>query len=514
MKKINYLIWSVLAIIFISLNVYMIFHNLGKGYLIQTDEAYHATNAYEMLKQHNWTFNTYRYDADYFNSKPPLALDLMILSYKIFGVNGFAARFPSALCGVLICLSITAFLFYEKKIYSAALFPLFLATCTDLFTFHMFRAAEMDSMYNLFFVLAMISLYEMSSKAWFMYVYGISLGLAFMCKGPHAALIFIIGLLYIPRIKNAFLSEKRVVFSALLALVIPLTWIINRYSYDGFELIKVLFIGEVADRVASADQRLLDPIINFLSLHIVIVFLVLIAATLCIKLLICLHSNGFKLFGRRDSSAVESFKEQSITGFKEFVFPNYLFILWIAVPILFFSITRSFLHWYTYTSEIAMCILSSNLAWHCIKEIDYDRVAGKILVFIPSLVVCAIFIVPCIISNINKAGTGGHPVDKFTSDMIEFHELYGDSYSGVNAYLISDFRIDKNNEEHWEPEYVAPAEIYCDLIPVDGNVDNFLNDSNSILILDKNRWDEFSPILSGHVILEDNSYLIFSNEMY
>ena len=88
--------YAIVILAFVIAIAYMLFYKLGEGYLIQTDEAYHVTNAYEMFKQGNWLVNTYRYAADYFNSKPPLCLDMMVLSYKVFGVSGFAARFPSA----------------------------------------------------------------------------------------------------------------------------------------------------------------------------------------------------------------------------------------------------------------------------------------------------------------------------------------------------------------------------------------------------------------------------------
>ena len=190
MKRAIRTTWIIIMAAFIGLITYMLFHNLGNAHLIQTDEAYHATNAYEMFKQGNWIINSYRYAIDYFNSKPPLCLDFMILSYKIFGVSAFAARFPSALFGLITCVIIIIFFFRQKNFYSAVLFPLYFAASSRLFTFHMYRAAEMDALFNLFFVLAMISLYEMRTKHNFMYLYGLSLGLAFMCKGPHAALIF------------------------------------------------------------------------------------------------------------------------------------------------------------------------------------------------------------------------------------------------------------------------------------------------------------------------------------
>ncbi len=495
-KFLNAFLIAILAI-FIGINCYMLFHRLGSGYLIQTDEAYHATNAYEMFKQGNWIINTYRYAADYFNSKPPLCLDLMIVSYKLFGVSGFAARFPSALGGMLLCLLVVAFFIYRKKFYSAALFSALICACSGLYTFHMFRAAEMDSVYNLFFALAMLSLYLMQEKPDFMYLYGLFLGLAFMCKGPHAALIFIIGLLFIPRIKEAFFSIKRVVISVLLAAIIPLAWMAKRFMFDGFELLNALFVGEVSDRVAGADQEAMLPITDFFTSHIFIIFVAIAVITVVLMFI-----------------SAKTFKEDNKGVIKELLLDNYLFIIWAVVPVAFFALTKSYLDWYAYTSQIAMCILIANLLDFCVVRLMKENIVCAVVVALITMALSLVFVVPCIRDYINPAGTGGHPVDEFTEDMQAFAAEYGDTYSGVNAYLISDFRINKSVEDHWEPEYVAPAEMYCDLIAVDGTVDNFLSDPNSILIIDKDRWDEFSSALSGHVILQDKSYFIFSHDMY
>ncbi|WP_029322061.1 ArnT family glycosyltransferase [Butyrivibrio sp. AE3004] len=484
-----------LMIIFILVDGYMIFHNLGKGYLIQTDEAYHATNAYEMFKQGNWIINTYRYAADYFNSKPPICLDAMVLSFKTFGVSAFAARFPSALSGILTCVLISLFLYKNKGAFSAAVFPALFGASASFFTFHMYRAAEMDAMYNLFFTAAMLSLYMMAERYDLMYVYALFLGLAFMCKGPHAALIFIIGLLYIPKIRKAFLSVKRVALSAVLAAVIPVLWMIKRFAFDGFELLNALFVGEVVDRVSSKDQEYLLPITDFLSSQTVIIFAVLLVAAII-----------FAVTSDRQNAEKKNL-------IKEFFSDNYLFIIWAVVPVTFFALTQSYLTWYTYTSQLAMCILTSNLFAFCVDNAKKRKVLVNAVVTVAAAALCLFFITP-IVKAVNLAGTGGHPVDEFVEDVQEFAAMYGDAYAGKNAYLISDFRINKKVSDHWEPEYVAPAEMYLDVIPVDGTVDNFLSDPDSILIIDKDLWDDYAGVLTGHVILHDNSYLIFSNDMY
>lgn len=496
-KRFDNIIWIILMAVFTSLCVYLLFANLGEGYLIQTDEAYHATNAYEMYKQGNWIVNTYRYGTDYFNSKPPLVLDMMVLAYKIFGVSSFSARVPSAIGGLFTIIAIISFLVYKKKIYAASIFPILFCVCRPLYSFHMYRAAEMDAWFNLFFVLAMLSLYLMEVQPNYMYTYGLSMGLAFMCKGPHAVLIFIIGLLYIPKIHSAFKITKRVIISIVLASILPLAWMIKRAMFDGTMLLKALFFGEVVGRVSQAKQFGAEPIIDFLKLNMSFSFVVI----LIIAAIIFIVGKGKSL-------------NKSDIRIKEFIWENYLFLLWIVVPLAFFTVTGSFLTWYTYTSQIALCIFTAILSEWCIKYPGENKLVAKVIVVSVAIGLCLWFIIPCIKYDIVLAGKGGHPVDQFTAEMKEFRKDYGDSYVGYNAYLIADWKISYEDPAHWEPEYVAPAEMYADLVCVEGTIDNFLSDQNSILILDEDKWEEYSQLLTGHVILHDDSYLIFSNDMY
>ena len=67
-------------------------------------EARHGVNGYEMYKNHNYIVNTYNYENDYFNLKPPLSYWGIILGFKLFGVSIFSMRFYSALSLLLTFL--------------------------------------------------------------------------------------------------------------------------------------------------------------------------------------------------------------------------------------------------------------------------------------------------------------------------------------------------------------------------------------------------------------------------
>ena len=81
-SNITALVLGLALMIFIGL---MLFWRLGETPIQQTDEAYHGTNAYEMVQSGNWIINTYKGEVDYFNSKPPLTLWCIASAYEIFG---------------------------------------------------------------------------------------------------------------------------------------------------------------------------------------------------------------------------------------------------------------------------------------------------------------------------------------------------------------------------------------------------------------------------------------------
>jgi 4-amino-4-deoxy-L-arabinose transferase-like glycosyltransferase len=61
----------------------------------QWDESLYATTAWEMLQSGEWIATTFDGQLDYYNSKPPLNVWLIALSFKLFGINMVALRLPS-----------------------------------------------------------------------------------------------------------------------------------------------------------------------------------------------------------------------------------------------------------------------------------------------------------------------------------------------------------------------------------------------------------------------------------
>src|ERR1043166_2054327 len=76
--------------------------NLGGPSLWDIDEGNNAEAAREMLESDNWVVPTF--NGQLRVDKPALLYWLQLGAYKIFGVNEFAARLPSALAALATVL--------------------------------------------------------------------------------------------------------------------------------------------------------------------------------------------------------------------------------------------------------------------------------------------------------------------------------------------------------------------------------------------------------------------------
>jgi 4-amino-4-deoxy-L-arabinose transferase-like glycosyltransferase len=162
------------------------FHILGTWSvsLIDRDEPRFAEASREMIERGD-------YIVPHFNNqlrldKPPLAYWAQVASYRIFGENDFAARFPSAIAAALVAMSILA---WGKRIggirvgwWAAIIFTL------SLQTFVHAKAAVADMWLVLFVTLAHWAgwmLIENRTVKWWWIFYA-SLALGFLAKGPIA----------------------------------------------------------------------------------------------------------------------------------------------------------------------------------------------------------------------------------------------------------------------------------------------------------------------------------------
>ena len=78
------------------------FAGLGRGAIGDSDEAFYAEAAREMVASGDWLTPFYNYELRF--QKPILFYWLVSIAYKAAGIGEAAARFPSALSGLALSL--------------------------------------------------------------------------------------------------------------------------------------------------------------------------------------------------------------------------------------------------------------------------------------------------------------------------------------------------------------------------------------------------------------------------
>lgn len=169
-------------LLLLTLGGFVFFLNLGGATLWDVDEGRNSTCAAEMMEAENWIVPTF--NAQLRVDKPVLIYWLQIACYRAFGINEFAARFPSALAAlatVLLAYELARSMFGQTTGLTAGVI---LATSPMLCGAA--RFANPDALLNAFTV-ATLTIFWFgfrSRPAWWFALLGISTGLAVLAKGP------------------------------------------------------------------------------------------------------------------------------------------------------------------------------------------------------------------------------------------------------------------------------------------------------------------------------------------
>ncbi|MBF0506399.1 MAG: glycosyltransferase family 39 protein [Nitrospirae bacterium] len=242
----------------------MSFLRLGFVSLFDVDEAVFSTATREMVHSGDWIMPTYNGEKRY--DKPVLFYWLMAASYKTFGINNFAARFPSALAALL--LAVALFLFVkringEKKAFYAAV-----SFVLSIYYIIYSHAAVTDMTLTLFISLSLFSFYmstihpknrdsdrfmETKSdktvavpifRARYLYGFYAFSALAFLTKGL-IGIVFPFGIAVIYLYASGGWAGLRHIINIkgmVLFLVISAPWYLAQIAINGQEFIDQFFI--------------------------------------------------------------------------------------------------------------------------------------------------------------------------------------------------------------------------------------------------------------------------------
>ena len=462
-----------------GLVIFLCFYRLGVQYVVSWDEARFGVNAYEMLKSGNFFMNTFRYEPDYWNLKPPLSMYGTALSFAVFGVGKFGLRAFSALSYVVLCL--VSALFVRRRFGAlASLFAVgFLCANNACFSFHMIRSGDADSLYVLFFTLSMLCMLMIPERPGMLYGAGFFFACAFLTKSWHAGTIVGIGFLYLLLTGELRRMTGKRWGLFLLSFLLPIgIWAGLRYTQDGVEFFREMIVYELLTSSQEAIENHAQEFLFYINNYFLDTWR---QYSYLAALLIC---GAGALWYRRQIAGKEHGRRSQAIGIA----------LWFVIPLLFFTLAATKLVWYAYASLIPLLLAAGIFAGRAVSDRGLPGWARTAVFAVAAGVICV------------YAWKNVETIQSVYPN--DFHDFFQEAdeaapqYGERHIYLGGDGEFGYGN---WSQDTSFLAEIYGDHVCIDGGVEAFLADEEpSVLIVNRDYYEAFREQLSGYTIAYQN----------
>ena len=289
---------------------------LGHIHLLDWDEINFALSSKEMIASNNYIQVTVNKEP--FWEKPPLFFWLQTVSFKLFENTEFAARFISALSGIIT----TILLFLIGRQIVSPIFGLiwgllYSGSCLSLFVSKM---GIMDPALNLFIIGGMFAYMQMIIYKNKPYIYAmlasICLSIAFLIKGPIAiAIPMIVFILYFFFYEKSQFNFRQNIFFITLLCLFSASWYIMESIKNGFWFIEQFILYQYK-LISTADAGHK----GFFLFHLVIF------------LSLCFPASTFFIRGIKNNWKINNFSQ-------------IMSLLFIVVIIIFFIIQTKIIHY-------------------------------------------------------------------------------------------------------------------------------------------------------------------------
>lgn len=313
--------------------LFLFLFNLGACPITERSEARYVEIAWEMLRSGDVLTPKYNGIAHF--HKPPLFYWTIALSMKIFGAGEWAARVPTTLAALLVVCG--TWLFARKSLgmnERESLWGGTILACNPFF-WEMARVAVTDMLLTLFICLSLFSGWELLKNGrgvgW-VFVFWISLALSFLTKGPVGLLI--ICLVLVPYCIRYKLSPGvlRPGFGVLAFLLLAIPWYLWAcWTHPG--LLEYFLKFQTVDRLVSTAHHREGSMLFY--------FPVILGGFLPWTAL---------FLGALWRSGKTVFREDEVEAF---------LLLWIALPLIFFSLIGSKLPPYVLPVFPALALLTA-----------------------------------------------------------------------------------------------------------------------------------------------------------
>jgi len=449
-KTKKYAAYAVFVLLLCFIGV-LCFYKLGVKYVDPWDEARHGVNAYEMLREKNLFQNTYLYEPDFYNLKPPLSMWCQVISFALFGANTFSLRAYSALCYLLLSFLVGRFVWKRQGALAGVLSLCFMAVNTTPFAAHMIRAGDADSLYVLLFSLSMLYMLSIPEKRENVYLCGLFFALAFLTKSYHAGVIAVIGGLFLlgtGEIKK-LTGKNWLIF--IVSCILPIAlWAVPRLFTDGMAFFKEMLFTDVLGRTDGTLQNNIQPFSWYAQYY-----LGAMSGKLTVYLweLVIIVAGAF-VFAALMSKEEWKKAKSGIMGYG----------LWIIVPFLMFSAVSNKLLWYLYPVTIPLGICAAIMLSKLIRLEKLPKVLRGVTAVAAVLMVVYFAKDVCHTIQSQTAVKGNEFQNLIQAVALELNEGDSDAQgeTQIYAYVVHEPDAEGNISCDWAQQDVFVAEAYGD----------------------------------------------------
>ena len=186
--------YPIFACAVLALAAFNLVFRLDREIVTEWDESLYAISAWEMARGGHWLGTTFFGALDYYNTKPPLNVWLIAVSFKVFGASLWSLRLPAIASAFASVVVLQVWVRRAVGPLVAIFSSLVLATCFGFLYAHSGRSANSDALLALLILLTVVTLWAARQRPWPLVWLGPILAAVFLLKGMAVLLpVAIIG---------------------------------------------------------------------------------------------------------------------------------------------------------------------------------------------------------------------------------------------------------------------------------------------------------------------------------
>jgi 4-amino-4-deoxy-L-arabinose transferase-like glycosyltransferase len=350
---------------------FLFLYGLSYFGLVGADEPRYAQVAREMLARHDWVTPTL--GGKPWLEKPPLYYWQAMLAYRWFGVSDWAARLPSAVDTTLMVIAI--YLFF-RRFRPGSQLDAALMTVSAAGIVGFARAASMDMALAASFTIALLAWYawhESGTRAYLWLVYAF-LALGMLAKGPVAPLLaaVVISVFAFTKGDYGILRRTFSIAGILIFCLIAAPWYIA-VQLRNPDFFHAFILQHNLERFSSNLYHHREPFWYYIP----VVLLALLPWTVFAVAAVAETIRAW-WSERGKMLKSENAQEDSL---------NVFLLIWLLVPVVFFSISQSKLPGYILPALPAGTLL---LAEYVRRHVAAHHLPGTILLVLHAVVAAAL----------------------------------------------------------------------------------------------------------------------------